>query len=132
MTRANIYRNVQASTASKERLMALLFETALRHIRHARTAIERKDRDTFFTLVGKASNIVIELKCTLKPEAAPELCAELSDIYGFVVDRLVKATIEPGPHWLTEAERAFAPVAEAFMQVAAQVQAGAPPAQAAR
>jgi flagellar protein FliS len=132
MTRVNAYKNVQASTASKERLMALLFETALRHMRLARGALEKKERNTFFHSMDKAAAIVIELKCTLKPEVAPQLCEELADIYGFVIGRLVDAVVDSDPNKITEAERAFAPVADAFIQAAAQVQAGvAAPAQAA-
>ena len=78
MTRATAYKNIQASTASKERLMALLFEAALRHMRQGRAALERRDRGGFFTPMEKASAIVIELKCTLKPEVAPQLCEQLA------------------------------------------------------
>jgi flagellar protein FliS len=122
MTRANAYKNVQASTASKERLMSLLFEAALRHMRQGRTALERKDRNSFFTAIEKASAIVIELKCTLKPEVAPQLCAQLADIYGFVIGRLVQAAVKNDARFINEAERAFAPVADGFIQAAAQVQ----------
>lgn len=135
MTRANAYKNVQASTASKERLMALLFEAALRHMRQGRAALERKDRNAFFTAMEKGAAIVIELQCTLKPEHAPQLCEQLKDIYTFVINRLTQAAVNSDARFVTEAERAFAPVAEAFIQVAAQVsaqQGQAAPAQAAR
>ena len=130
MTRANAYQTVQASTASKERLMALLFEAALRHMRQGRAALEKKDRRAFFTGLEKAAAIVVELQCTLKPEVAPKLCEELKNIYGFVVGRLTQAAVRQDGRLVTEAERAFAPVAEAFVQAAAQVQAGAAPAAA--
>jgi flagellar protein FliS len=126
MTRANAYKNVQASTASKERLMALLFEAALRHMRAGRAALERKDRSTFFTAMDKAAAIVIELSSTLKTEAAPELCQQLKEIYGFVVGRLAQASVRLDPELVAEAERAFTPVAEAFIQVASQVPASPP------
>jgi flagellar secretion chaperone FliS len=134
MIRANAYKNIQASTASKERLMALLFEAALRHMRQSRAALERKDLGAFFTGLEKASAIVIELKCTLKPEVNQKLCDELKDLYGFVIGRLVKAGFERKAQPVGEAERAFAPVAEAFVQAAAQVQSqqSAGQAQAAR
>jgi flagellar protein FliS len=123
MTRANAYKNVQATTASKERLMALLFEAALRHMRHGRSALEKKDRASFFTAMEKAAAIVIELQCTLKPEVAPKLCEDLKEIYGFVIGRLVQAATTSDPRFVTEAERAFAPVADGFIQAAAQVAA---------
>jgi flagellar protein FliS len=126
MTRANAYKTVQASTASKERLMALLFEAALRHMRQGRAALERNDRPAFFTAMDKGAAIVVELSATLKPEVAPELCAQLKDIYGFVVGRLAQATVRLDGNLIRDAERAFEPVAEAFIQVASQVPASAP------
>jgi flagellar protein FliS len=133
MTRANVYKNIQATTASKERLMALLFESALRHIRLGRAALERKDSTAFFAAAEKASAIVIEFKCTLKPEHAPQLCDDLQQIYGFVIGRIVEAAISRNPKFMTEAETAFAPVADGFIQAAAKAQAKtAAPAQAAR
>src|SRR5690349_17457870 len=116
MTRAAAYKNVQVSTASKERLMALLFEAALRHLRQGRAALEKKDLGGFYTAVEKCSAIVIDLQCTLKPEVAPELCAQLKDIYGFVVGRLLQAAVSRDGALLHEAERAFAPVASAFVE----------------
>jgi flagellar protein FliS len=126
MTRAAAYKNVQASTASKERLMALLFEAALRHMRQGRAALEKKDMGGFFTALEKASAIVIDLQCTLKAEVAPQLCEQLKDIYGFVVGRLVQAALTRDGRLLQEAERAFAPVASAFVEAAAKVQAQGP------
>ena len=126
MTRANAYKTVQASTASKERLMALLFEAALRHMRQGRAALERNDRPTFFTAMEKGSAIVVELSSTLKAEVAPQLCEQLKDIYGFVVGRLAQAAVRLDPELVTDAERAFSPVAEAFIQVASQVPATTP------
>jgi flagellin-specific chaperone FliS len=81
----------------------------------------------------KGSAIVIELKCTLNHDVAPELCQQLADIYGFVVGRLVQAALQRNVQFVNEAERAFAPVAEGFIQAVAQVegQAKAAPAPAA-
>ena len=42
MSLAQRYATTQNETASKERLMVLLFEAALRHIRTAATALEAK------------------------------------------------------------------------------------------
>src|SRR5689334_21536963 len=91
-------------------------------MRQARASLERRDRKAFFTGLEKSAAIVVELQCTLKPEVAPELSEQLRDIYGFVVGRLAEAAVRTDGRLITEAERAFAPVVDAFVQAAAQVQ----------
>jgi flagellar biosynthetic protein FliS len=102
--------------------MVLLFEAALRHMRHARAAMERKEGKAFHDGIQRAAEIVIELQSTLKSEVAPGLCDELSQIYGFVIGRLMLAAATRDPRLVAEAERAFSPIVEAFTQVASQVQ----------
>src|SRR5688572_5258403 len=112
---ANRYKAVQASTASPERTMMLLFETALRNIRAGRAGVG-KNHAGAIAAFDKASEIVLELQRALKPELAPQLCEQLHEIYGFVVGRLAMAATHQEPRFADEAERALAPVVEAFGQ----------------
>lgn len=122
---ASRYKTVQASTASQERTMVLLFEAALRHLRLGRAAIG-KNPGASIAAFDRASEIVLELQRALKPELAPALCEQLHDIYGFVVGRLgLAATHQEGRH-ADEAERAFAPIVEAFVQACAAAPAATP------
>ncbi|HWV37573.1 MAG TPA: flagellar export chaperone FliS [Vulgatibacter sp.] len=118
---AKAYAHTQSATASPERLMVLLFEKATRCIRAGAEAAEGGDRSGAAAHLTKATEIVTELKLTLDHGAAPELCAQLSDLYGFTISRLIAAALAGDAAKAREAERAFAPVAEAFSAAVATI-----------
>jgi flagellar protein FliS len=122
---ARRYAQASRETASPERLMVLLFQAALRNIRSGASALEAgRARDAGPSLL-KASDIVIELHATLDRTKAPELCDQLAEIYRFVCTRLDKAALSRDARAAREAERVFAPVAEAFEQAVASLGARA-------
>lgn len=112
--RANAYAKTQAETASKERLMVMLFEAALKHIRTGATALEQQRPGDAVVPLTKANDIVVELRSTLDVKHAPELCGHLADLYLFVCTRLMHASVARDAVAAREAERVFAPVVEAF------------------
>ena len=61
-----------------------------------------------------ASDIVVELLSVLAPEQAPELCANLENVYRFVLKRLTEATVSNDAEKVDEAARVFAPLVDAF------------------
>ena len=113
---ARRYAQAQRETASPERLMVLLFEAALRNIRTGATALEHGRSPEATPALMKASDIVVELHATLDRSKAPELCDRLAEVYRFVCLRLSAAALSRDARAAREAERAFAPIAEAFAQ----------------
>jgi flagellar secretion chaperone FliS len=118
------YAQTQNETASKERLMVLLFEAALRHMRRATVSLEGGRTAEAGPALNKAGDIVAELLATLDHSRAPQLCRQLSDVYIFVADRLIAAGGSKNPVAVREAERVFAPIADAFSTAVAQLQQG--------
>jgi flagellar secretion chaperone FliS len=116
------YAQTQNETASKERLMVLLFEAALRHMRRAAASLENGQPGEAGPALNKAGDIVAELLATLDHTRAPQLARQLSDIYIFVADRLIKAGGTKNPVAVREAERVFAPIADAFSTAVTQLQ----------
>jgi flagellar protein FliS len=116
------YAKMQNETASKERLMVLLFEAALRHMRQATAALESGRSREAGPSLAKAGDIVAELLATLDHSRAPQLCRQLSDLYIFVADRLINAGGSRNPAAVREAERVFAPIAEAFSSAVTSLQ----------
>ncbi len=111
---ARKYQNVQCETASKERVMVLLFQTAFKHMKNAERSLEANDYKSAAPLLEKASAIVVELLCALNHEVAPELTGRLSDIYLFVTARITQCLATKDVAKIREAQRAFAPLVEAF------------------
>jgi flagellar protein FliS len=108
------YSQAERETASPERLLVLLFQAALRNMRNGAAALEAGRAGEAGRALGKASDIVIELHATLDRTRAPELCDQLAEVYRFVCQRLGAATLSRDARAAHEAERAFAPVADAF------------------
>jgi flagellar protein FliS len=132
MNQVNRYAQTQNATASKERLMVLLFEAGLRHIRTGAQALEDNRFDHALLPLTKASDIVMELSRTLDSSKAPELCASLKDLYSFVNGRLVSAAIAHDAKAAREAERVFSPIVEGFQGAVEKLQAEGKIAQEAR
>jgi flagellar secretion chaperone FliS len=127
MHAARAYARTQNETASKERLMVLLFEAALRHMRTAAPALEARRYAEGLQALAKASDIVTELMCTLNHPVSPELCQQLTTVYQFVHARLLVAQTNRDARAVREAERAFLPVATGFGEAVRQVEASAAP-----
>jgi len=122
MNPINRYAQTQNATASKERLMVLLFEAGLRHIRAGAQSLEAQNFDQALTPLTKASDIVMELSRTLDASKAPELCEKLKDLYGFVNGRLISAAISHDAKAAREAERVFGPIVEGFQGAVEKLQ----------
>jgi len=124
MSAAHAYQRVQAQTASPERLMVLLFQKARMHLIEAALAIENgrplESNDPLF----KAANIVTELRATLKPEEAPELCQQLGDLYDFILIRIHAGQTQRDNQAIREAEAVFQPLVDAFSGAVAEVSNG--------
>ena len=124
---ANAYRQVQSQTASKERTLVLLFEAAQRHMVDGANHLDQKQAQAATTVLGKASDIVLELWSTIDHKQAPQLGQHLEAIYQYVALELTKASTTRKSQHARNAARAFAPLVDAFQQAVAQVvaQAGA-------
>ena len=113
--RTRAYQATQVATASPERILLLLLDSAAGRIRRGiDLQSEGKQRDAAELFV-KANEIVLELERTLRPQFAPELCRQLADLYQFVVFRLTRAAAGDNKA-ATEAETAFLPILEGFRE----------------
>ncbi len=128
------YAQAQNETASPERLMILLFEAALRHMRTAAGALQSGRAADANVALSKATDIVVELDATFDRPRFPELADNLGLVYQFVCNRLLSATVKRDPVLVREAERVFLPVADAFSTAVRQlsVERASQAAQAAR
>ena len=121
MISVNKYAQTQKETASKERLMVLLFEAALKHMRKGAEALEKGRTQDAAPSLERATDIVLELHRTLDTTQAPDLAEQLVSVYEFVEMRLTQAKFGHNPKLAREAERAFAPLVDGFSQAVASL-----------
>lgn len=100
---AQNYLRAKVLTATPEQLQMMLFDGALRFGEQGRIALEAKKFDESFEALSRMQRIVMELRVSLKPEVAPELCDKLAGIYMYVYKKLVEANVEHRIESLDEA-----------------------------
>jgi flagellar protein FliS len=121
MSHARRYAQSSAQTASRERLMVMLFERALQGMRSGAAALESGRVAEANRALSNALDIVVELHATLDREKAPALSDQLGEVYRFVCTRVGEANLNRDPRLAREAERAFAPIADGFARAVASL-----------
>lgn len=90
----NAYQQNSVNTASKERLMLMLFDGLVKFIRIGISGIEEGDIQKSNTNFIKAQNIVLEFMSTLNMEIGGEMSKSLFALYDYMHRRLVEANIK--------------------------------------
>ena len=94
------YKNVNLGSASKEELVAMLYEACTRAQYQAQDAFRRKAGNEGRQHLRLARDIVGELTVSLDHEAAPELSGNLSRLYSWLLRELGRAGLDRDPERL--------------------------------
>ena len=111
---ANAYRRVDLESAPKTQIVERLFARFLIDLIDAKAAIVAKDIKAKAAAIDHALRIVIELKASLDPSVAPELCANLAALYDFVITKLGEANATLAVPPLDQATRVMTELGDAF------------------
>lgn len=135
----NQYQDNSIMTASREQILIMLYDGAIRFVRQARQAIIEGRKADKAQAVGKAVAIVTEFSNTLDYEVGGEIALDLSRLYDFMIRELAAVNansqaerLEPVENILLELRGAFVEAIEINQRSAAQqVSAGTASARAA-
>ena len=97
------YRKTEVMTANRETLLLMLYAGALRFLKSAIAAVERKDIQEKNRLLIKTQEIISELRSTLNFEIGGELAKRLDSLYSFITRRLLQGQMEANIQPLREA-----------------------------
>lgn len=89
----NVYKNNSVNYASKDQLLLMLVDGAVKFAKLSRQAIIDKDIQKAHNNLIKTQEIFIELMVSLDMEQA-EWTKELMQIYSFIKDKLVEANMK--------------------------------------
>ena len=98
----------------------MLYDGALRFTREAKDAIGRGDIRKRGDAISRALAILSELQSTLDMTSGGDIAASLDDLYGFVRDRLLDASVRQDARPLDDALRVLTNLREAWGQVSVQ------------
>ena len=114
---AAAYQKVHMET-SPARMLDGLLGRLLRDMEDARVAIEGRDIKGKSQHVDHALRIVGELVAALDYRQAPELCHRLSNLYGYVEECLLEASLKLDPRRIHEATRVVQMIHESNREAA--------------
>jgi flagellar secretion chaperone FliS len=88
------YKKTSVETASKEQILLMLYQAAIKNCKKAIEAIEQKNIAKKGEYIGKMQDIVVELSNSLDFEVGGEVAKELSSLYDYILYSSTQANIK--------------------------------------
>ena len=98
------YQQTQVTTASREKILLMLYEGAIRFVKLAQSNLEKGNIAEKGKYISKATAILSELMATLDFKAGGKLAADLENLYVFMIDKLIEGNINNDREPLTAVE----------------------------
>lgn len=116
------YKATSIQSASREKLLLMMYEGAIKFVKLAITAIEKKDIASRGENIGRAFDIVLELNNTLDHKVGDgELAKQLEQLYMFITDQFTKANINNDAKPLQEALKILETLYQGWKQAVEQI-----------
>ena len=110
------YRKVQISTASRGKLILMLYQGAINSLKKSIELLEKKDYAGKGECIIKAQDIVMELNLALDMNGG-EIARSLRSLYFYVYKQLIDANIQKDTGLIEESIRILTNLYEAWEQV---------------
>ncbi|MCP4679850.1 MAG: flagellar export chaperone FliS [Deltaproteobacteria bacterium] len=89
--------NIPMETPSPGAVLLSLYDAAIRYVGLAKKQIEAGNNQSMEISLGKAYAIITEFMNSLDYEQSPELCANLEQVYDFMLAQLEEANLNMDP-----------------------------------
>jgi len=99
---AQHYQSQQIMNASKEQLLIMLFDGAIKFLKIAKKALAESDVPTCHTHLLKTQKIMSELMTSLNFEVGGDVARNLYNLYEYYYYRLVQANLKKDPAMIDE------------------------------
>jgi flagellar protein FliS len=111
------YQKTQITTASREQVLLMLYEGAIKFTKQARTAMQQKKIAEKGSYISKSTAILSELMATLDFKVGGQLAVDLENLYVFMIDKLIEANITNDPKNLDHVESILVTLYQAWKDV---------------
>lgn len=105
MSKLNAYRSTAVTTASKEQVLIMLYEGAIKHLKKASESCQSKDMAAKGVAVGKAHDIINELSNSLDFKVGGDIAQNLERLYSFMIDLVVQGNMNNDPAKFDQARK---------------------------
>lgn len=87
------YLNNQILTASPKRLIELLFEAGIKHLKIGIFNLDKDNNEQSNAHLIKVQEIVLELKMSIQEIPGSDISNQLNDLYDFIYTQLIQGNI---------------------------------------
>ena len=88
------YKKTSIHTASREQILLMLYQAAIRNCKKAIESIEKNEIAKKGEYIGKLQDIVIELNNSLDFKVGGDIAKELSSLYDFILFSSTQANVQ--------------------------------------
>lgn len=88
------YKKTSVETASKEQILLMLYQAAIKHCKKGIEAIENKNLAKKGEYIGKMQDIIVELSNSLDFEVGGDVAKELASLYDYILYSSTQANIK--------------------------------------
>jgi flagellar protein FliS len=99
----NAYKNTQIKTASREQILLMLYDGAIKYMKQGRDALNDENHELAHDKLIQAQDIVTELMASLDMDVGGDVAEDLYSLYDFILHNLVQANVDKNSHRVTEA-----------------------------
>lgn len=85
------YKETSIQSASREKILIMLYEGAIKFTKLAIIAVEKNDIKGKCENIGRAYDIVLELNNTLDHKVGGEVAIRLEQLYQYMIEQYIKA-----------------------------------------
>lgn len=90
----NQYKQTAVTTASKEQILIMLYDGAIKFLNKAKLAFEKNDIQEIHNNISGAQRIITEFQSTLDMEHGGKFAQEMFSLYEYLNNRLFTANIK--------------------------------------
>jgi flagellar protein FliS len=121
---AKAYHKTSVATASKEKVLLMLYEGCIRNLRKCKIAMENKNWAEKGIHLGKAQDIVNELSNSLNFEVGGDIAKQLEALYLHVFQETTKANIENDPAKIAHCIKVMETLYEGWKEAVEKLKSG--------
>lgn len=98
----NQYKKTAVNTASKEQILLMLYDGAIKFLHKAKLAFETNDIEQIHNNITRAERIITEFQSTLDMENGGRFAQELYSLYEYLNNRLFMANMKKRTDYIDE------------------------------
>lgn len=115
------YKATSIQSASREKLLLMMYEGAIKFTKRAIKAAEEKKIAERCENIGRAFDIIMELNNTLDHKVGGEIAKNLEQLYMFITDQFTKANLTGSAEPLKAALKIIETLYEGWVQAVEKI-----------